>query len=315
MMKPTLLKTLRLFVIVGGALLCLLTVVAAWPGVILLVAPQIRVSSPYCSRWKAATDWNRLERSAAVEFRLSREARIERRDGPLVLWYTPAGRYWVPADAPADLLPILLAQQKRSIYGSIHPGEVVIDCGAHVGTFTRTALAAGVGLVVAVEPAPDALECLRRNLASAIATGKVILSPMGIWDSEGALTFWINPGNGDAGDSFVSRAPGARAVQVPVTTIDALARDLRLPKIDVIKMDVKGATERALRGAVGVIARHHPRLALSTEDPPEDPAALTKLLATLAPGYRHTCGPCILISGQIRTDVMFFDWPEHTAGH
>jgi FkbM family methyltransferase len=311
MMKPILLRTLRLFVIVAGALLCLLTVVGAWPGSILLLAPHIRVSSPYCSRWRAATDWSRLKASADLESRLCREARIERRDGRLVLWNTPAGEYWLPADAPANLLPILLAQQQRSIYGPIRPDEVIIDCGAHVGTFSRAALEHGAGLVVAVEPAPDAIECLRRNLASEIATGKAILSPKGIWDSEGALTFWLNPGNGDAGDSFVSRAPGARAVQVPVTTIDALARDLRLPRIDLIKMDVKGATERGLRGAVAVIARHHPRLALSTEDPPEDPAALTRLLATLAPGYRHTCGPCILISGQIRTDVMFFDWPQN----
>jgi FkbM family methyltransferase len=69
----------------------------------------------------------------------------------------------------------------------VRPGDIVIDCGAHVGVFTHTALARGASQVVAVEPEPSNLECLRRNFATEIATGRVIVVGVGVWDSPGIL--------------------------------------------------------------------------------------------------------------------------------
>ena len=73
-MKPFLTKALRLFVIWGGAGLCLLLVLAKWPGTILLAVPTIRVASPYCTRWKAASDFNWLSRYDERERRIAAEA-------------------------------------------------------------------------------------------------------------------------------------------------------------------------------------------------------------------------------------------------
>ena len=56
------------------------------------------------------------------------------------------------------VLAILLAQQDRDIYGDdrlgVRQGDIVFDCGAHMGVYTRKALSAGAKLVVAVEPTP-----------------------------------------------------------------------------------------------------------------------------------------------------------------
>ena len=45
------------------------------------------------------------------------------------------------------MLPILLAQQDRDIYGhdglGVRQGDIVFDCGAHIGVYTRKALSAG----------------------------------------------------------------------------------------------------------------------------------------------------------------------------
>jgi FkbM family methyltransferase len=46
-----------------------------------------------------------------------------------------------------------------------------------------------------------------------------------------------------------------RIEHIPVTTIDTLVSELNLPRVDFIKMDVKGSTERAIRGAAGVITK------------------------------------------------------------
>jgi hypothetical protein len=61
-------------------------------------------------------------------------------------------------------------------------------CGAHIGVYIREALSLGAKLVVAVEPALENLECLRRNFATEIAAGRVIVYPKGVWDREEVLT-------------------------------------------------------------------------------------------------------------------------------
>ena len=95
------------------------------------------------------------------------------------LWDTPAGRYWIPAGS-RYVLPFNLAEQKRRIYGndqqSARAGDIVLDCGANVGVTARVWLAAGAIQVVAIEPAPENLECLRRNFKGEIAAGRVLLA-------------------------------------------------------------------------------------------------------------------------------------------
>jgi len=82
------------------------------------------------------------------------------------------GPYWVPK-RNGDSLTEDLSEQATQVYGDredgVHPGDVVFDCGANIGVYTRVALAAGAKLVVAIEPAPENVECLRRNFAAEIA--------------------------------------------------------------------------------------------------------------------------------------------------
>ena len=44
------------------------------------------------------------------------------------------------------------------------PGDVVMDCGANFGVYTKYALSKGAAWVIAIELAPEDIECLRRNL-------------------------------------------------------------------------------------------------------------------------------------------------------
>ena len=105
----------------------------------------------------------------------------------LVQWATPFGNYWI-VGGNDFFLPFHLAEQEIGIYvhpdAAIRKGDIVVDCGANVGVFTRRALDAGAKLVVAIEPAPDNLECLRRNVADGLAAGRVIIVPKGVWDKE-----------------------------------------------------------------------------------------------------------------------------------
>src|SRR5262245_49464794 len=77
--------------------------------------------------------------------RIARGSQVIKQDpAGFELWETPKGKYWMPKNDDRMQLPNILAEHERKIYGSgeqgVKPNDVVIDCGAHVGTFTREAL-------------------------------------------------------------------------------------------------------------------------------------------------------------------------------
>ena len=225
------------------------------------------------------------------------------------LWETPQGRYWVPKGS-RWVLPFNLAERQRKIYGSgdqaVQSGDIVLDCGANVGTDTRAWVEIGAKLVVAIEPAPENIECLRRNFKNEIASGQVILIEKGVWDKEDTLTFRVDPKN-SAADSFVISHEGSASVaHIPVTTIDRIVDDLHLARVDYIKMDVEGAEQRALEGARRTIARDRPKLTLATEHRLDDAETLIAAVNRIRPGYRMECGPCAEEKGHIRPDVLYF---------
>ena len=72
---------------------------------------------------------------------------------------------------------------------------------------------------------------------------------------------------------------------VPMTTIDETVRELGLPSVDFVKMDVEGAEPLALRGAAESIARFRPRLSLCTYHDTEHPRLLREMVSAMYPGY------------------------------
>lgn len=281
-----------------------------YPGLALLPVIHSVKTSPYCPVWRSVTDAQMKIVQADYEKEIKDHSHVVRKDGPYKLWSTPAGEYWVP-DTSDEILSILLAQQKRKIYGDaatggVRKGDIVLDGGAHIGVYVKTALDAGAEKIVAIEPSPEALECLRRNFAKEIASGKVIVYPKGIWDEEKHLVFYTN-GNGAAGDSFVNKGADARVIaDIPVTTVDKIVKELNLPRVDIIKADIKGAGARMIKGGVETIRAYHPRIVISVEEEPEDPAEIHAAVMSIAPSYNFRPGPCEFGDGEIRNDTIFF---------
>ncbi|MBI1789719.1 MAG: FkbM family methyltransferase [Acidobacteria bacterium] len=225
------------------------------------------------------------------------------------LWQTPRGDYWIPKGSQWAL-PFNLAEQELDIYGlgeqAVRAGDVVLDCGANVGVYTRKALAAGAKLVVAIEPAPENLEVLKRNFTAEMAAGRVILYPKGVWDKDDFLTLQIDPQNSAADSFLIHREGGREGAKVPLTTIDKLVAELKLDRVDYIKMDIEGAEQRALTGARATLAKDHPRMALSAYHNPSDPEKIPELVRQGWSGYRMECGPCAEANGRVRPDVLYF---------
>lgn len=224
-------------------------------------------------------------------------------------WETPMGSYWIP-EGSQYALPWNLAEQKRKIYGkgnqAVQSGDIVLDCGANIGVFTREALNAGANLVVSIEPAPENVECLRRNFKHEIAAGRVIVYPKGVWDKEDVLTLHVDPHNSAADSFLIQRKGGHQGEKVPLVPIDKLMTELNLPRVDYIKMDIEGAEQRAIAGARQTIAKYHPRMALSAYHDPTDPERIPELVRQAWEGYRMECGPCAEANGRVRPDILYF---------
>jgi FkbM family methyltransferase len=205
-------------------------------------------------------------------------------------------RFWIPRGNRTGVAE-MLGEQEMDVYGAgwgVRHGDVVLDCGANVGVFTRHALDRGARLVVAIELAPENTACLRRTFAAEIQAGRVIVYPKGVWDKDDVLQLRTSALSG--GDSVALRFPGSTdGPRVSLTTIDKLAAELRLDRVDFIKMDIEGAERRALAGAAQTVARFHPRLAISMEHQPDDAEAIPALVSRLWPGSQAECGPCTWI--------------------
>jgi len=261
----------------------------------------------YARAWAIEAEKNEL--TATKDRILAGSRLLQKEYKGLELYSTPYGNFWV-TEGSRFTLPFNLAEEVTHIYGAgeryVHPGDVVLDCGANVGVFTRFALNAGARLVVAIEPAPENIECLRRNFQAEIEAHRVIVYPKGVWDKEDTLEMLIDQSD-QAADSFVIHRTGAKpSVKLPLTTIDRLAAELALDRVDFIKMDIEGAEVRALQGAADTLKRFHPRMSLSAYHQDDHPVEIPKAARAAWPGYHVECGPCNALPRAVRPDVLYF---------
>ncbi len=265
--------------------------------------------SPVCSLTQALQSVDNLKRQVAYKDQILNSSKLLEQDLGYELWDTPKGRYWVPSGS-RYVLPFNLAEQQRKIYGTgdygPHAGDIVLDCGANIGVTVHEELAAGAKTVVAIEPAPENLECLRRNYRKEIASGQVVVVPKGVWDKEDFLTLRVDPKN-SAADSFVLEREGAVELEkVPLTTIDKLVAELKLDRVDYIKFDIEGAEPKALAGASETLRKYRPRLSIASYHEPDHPKLIPEVVRAARPDYQMQCGPCSETEHSIRPDVLYF---------
>jgi FkbM family methyltransferase len=234
---------------------------------------------------------------------------VERDGEGYELHRTPRGMFWSPA---GNILYYNLGEMAVEAYGGeadgVRAGDVVLDCGANVGTFTRSALAAGASKVVAFEIDPRNAECLRRNFQKEAAEGRVVVIAQGVWSREGMVEVKVYS-NSNWSTAAMPERPETeekpRVVKLPVTRIDRVVEDLGLERVDFIKMDVEGAEVEALQGARTTLQRFRPRLSVATENLPDDVERVPAAVRAIVPEYQFRPGLCRKIRKfMIRPEVV-----------
>jgi len=130
-------------------------------------------------------------------------------------------------------------------------GDIVIDVGAHVGTFTVNAakLVGDKGLVVAIEPEPSNLALLQRNIDSQNLNNVKVIRKA-VWDKAAKLWLYLSK---HSGLHSLCYASGDR-VEVEAESLDNIVSKLGLSQVDFVKIDVEGAEIEVLKGAERILA-------------------------------------------------------------
>jgi FkbM family methyltransferase len=132
----------------------------------------------------------------------------------------------------------------RIFFAELYPVELscrlVIDAGANIGAFTLfTLINAPHAHVIAVEPAPDTCERMRRTLDAHGFTNRCTIMQAALAAESGTTTISL-------GGPSQTRRTGQGGVEVPTVTLDSL---LAGKTADLLKLDVQGAEYAALPAA------------------------------------------------------------------
>lgn len=111
-------------------------------------------------------------------------------------------------------------------------GKIVVDCGAHIGTFTALAIELGARLVIALEPNLENVAYLERNAKTAEQHR----------DHCQVRIFRAGIGDGSPVDLLGTGATGQTVPgeQIPTFTLAGILEEVGT-RIDYLKLDVEGA--------------------------------------------------------------------------
>jgi FkbM family methyltransferase len=154
----------------------------------------------------------------------------------------------------------------------IRPGDVAFDVGANIGLHVRFLVQRfGAQKVIAFEPISENVALLKKNLEIGHCEGRVEVVRLALADFDGLDEFQIDDLSSASGSlNVVTRGAASQGrkqygftpltQKVAVAKLDTLMERGDLPIPNLIKVDVEGAEERLLKGALGLLKKHSPNL-------------------------------------------------------
>jgi FkbM family methyltransferase len=146
------------------------------------------------------------------------------------------------------------------IVDTVSPGMIVLDIGGHIGFYTllMSRLVGETGKVYSFEPFPRNLQLLQENIElNKIQNVQVI--PSAVSDMTGMVSLLIDGDHDLPGRSSLVYRSGKSesSMEVETTSIDDVMANIE-HSIDFMKIDVEGAEDLVLKGALKTIQKHHP---------------------------------------------------------
>ncbi len=183
----------------------------------------------------------------------------------------------------------------REAFWCIEPGDVVVDAGGDFGSYALSALAQGAQHVYSWSPpfkvpteAVEAATMARSAALNGWGPDRLSVFVTGLWSQNGFLAAFDGPrlpqwfSTPEAAAAAIEGQPGHVAT-FPVGKLDLM----RLPRVDMLKIDTEGAELDILQGAEQTLIRCRPRGVLLENHVHLDPDCVAKCSEFLgAVGYR-----------------------------
>jgi FkbM family methyltransferase len=159
-----------------------------------------------------------------------------------------------------DQLQVSPPKRRTALLELFRPksGDVVVDCGPFLG-FGEIRISPELlsGRVIAIEASAACHRRLTLNLERN-KVPNVIALHRAVWNCETELD--LSTGHAQANSAFSEIAPSETKQKVRTVTIDGVARDHGLERLDVLSLTLNGAEPEAIDGAHGVLTRLRPRI-------------------------------------------------------
>ncbi|TCP69475.1 FkbM family methyltransferase [Baia soyae] len=172
----------------------------------------------------------------------------------------------------------------------VQAGDVVIDAG---GCWGDTALyfaqeAGAGGQVYSFEFIPSNVNTMKKNLdLNPHLKDRIKIIEQPVWNTSDELCYYLD--NGPASIVSNTKIEGGTGETVTLS-IDDLAIRHDIKKVDFIKMDVECAEMKALQGAVKVITKFKPTLAIAVYHHMADFGDICRFISDLNLGYKFFLG-------------------------
>ncbi|MFX1316812.1 MAG: FkbM family methyltransferase [Promethearchaeota archaeon] len=144
-------------------------------------------------------------------------------------------------------------------------GDIVLDIGAFIGLSSMifSKKVGEKGKVYAIEPVMHNI--IKKNVEENNINNTYVI-PKAIGNEAGKTEIEISDYGGDASITKREYTKDYYKMKktIELTTLDLLVKELKLDRIDFIKIDIEGAEELAIRGAYEVIKQFKPKWSISS---------------------------------------------------
>jgi len=121
--------------------------------------------------------------------------------------------------------------------------DIILDIGAHIGSFSYACLVRGAGRVIAFEPDPENYDSLCTNLSIFIKDRRLVVHNKAVFRSDRSSTLYLG-GYGQLGENVANTGGVGVILQDQGTSIESVGLD---QIISDIQLQTEGSFDRVLR--------------------------------------------------------------------
>jgi len=134
-------------------------------------------------------------------------------------------------------------------------GGTFIDIGANIGKYTIM-LGKNANKVIAIEPEPNNFKILKKNIKKN-KLKNVIALKIACSNKDEKADFYVDKQN--TGYNSLNRKTKDK-ITIKTRKLDNLLKELKIKKIDLIKIDVEGAEKQVLEGGIHSLKKYKPKI-------------------------------------------------------